>query len=91
MGFRRPFFSINEKHADNQSWSNSATWCFNFYITQDKDCIDVLKFIINRKFSYDKAKLILQSFSNRRKNPILIDDWAEGMVNVKEIVDSFKE
>jgi hypothetical protein len=91
--FRLPTFTmyVNKGDTPHEGWSNSATWCFNLYLLQERSHYEALLALRRKdgKINYDRAFLLMRSAAYCTRNPILIDNWCEGMVIVSEIVDAF--
>jgi len=79
------FHRLNAGFKPYEGWSNSATWCFYLYFTQEEENIQALR----SKIRKDGKLNTNVAFRVMRQPGIQIDMDCEGPVNVPEFIQQF--
>lgn len=84
---KKPVFCktvLNTTNSEYQGWTNSATWCFNLYVQQEREYYEHMANLAEKgEFTVDHAMVWFATL------PIKIEPWCKGNVNVSEIVEAF--
>ncbi len=90
-GVDKDFVKQHTRFPRYQGWFNSATWSFNLYFFQESENhrkLEALRHPTTRKISYHRAQRLF-SRSQYDGSMYRVDDWCEGSVDYKEIVDNY--
>ena len=92
--WQQPTFSISPADCTGkgyQGWSNSATCLFNLYLMQEQPLIKEFEGFIRKDGTVSAERIIrwFQRLARQQVNPIVIDKWCQGIVNVREIIENF--
>jgi hypothetical protein len=74
-----------------QGWCNSATWAFALYFGQERENVEQLRLLPRDDGTVDpeaaRRLLIDASRGRNRLRMEPLDDWVEGPVNAREVVE----
>ena len=87
------FVRTNKGKPAHEGWSNSATWCFNLYLTQSQYWMDELRQLVRRdgKVNLSRVVRLFLRAQMATLDSCAVDDWCEGNINVREVVEDFFE